>query len=124
MRRALLAFVVIALAAVACGDDDAATTTAVSTTQAPATALAAEPGVVISIENFAFSQPVTAAVGETVTIRNIDGVVHTWTSPQRLFASGDIAGSGEFTHVFEEAGTFAFFCERHPTMVGEITIEG
>lgn len=118
MRRGLAAFVLIGLVAAACGDDDAAPqTTAVATTAAAA-------GATITIENFAFSQPVTAVVGETVTVRNDDGVVHTWTSPQGTFDSGDIAGSGEFTFVFDTAGTYTFFCERHSTMAGEITVTG
>ena len=36
---------------------------------------------------------------------------------------GDLAdASSEFTHTFEEPGTYAYFCEVHPSMTGEIVV--
>jgi len=59
-----------------------------------------------------------------VTVRNLDATAHTWTSRIGLFNSGNIAGGAVFTHVFDTAGDYEFFCSIHPDMTGEITVTG
>jgi len=121
MRRILIPIAVLALTAAACGDDDAATTT----TAAPApTEAPAGDAAVITIADFDFGEPLTVSVGQTVTIVNEDGAPHTWTSVDGVFDSGRLAGGDEFTFVFEEPGTYDFFCEIHPSMTGTITVTG
>lgn len=78
----------------------------------------------ITIENFAFSGPETAAVGDTVTITNQDSVGHTWTAVDGEFDSGTVAEGETFDFTFEEAGEFDYFCSIHPQMEGTITVEG
>jgi plastocyanin len=82
----------------------------------------ASAGIVIS--GFSFGEPITVAVGETVTIRNEDAAAHTWTSDDGLFDSGTLAEGEEFTITFDEPGEFSFLCEFHPSMVGTITVTG
>ena len=42
-------------------------------------------------------------------------------SPQ--FQSATFSKDGTYTHTFDTAGTFAYFCEVHPSMVGSITVK-
>lgn len=82
------------------------------------------------------------STGDTVTWTNEDsGVHHTVTSgepagdtvpgvskgsaakPDGLF-DGDLADAGaSFTFTFEEAGTFSYFCNVHPSMTAEIVVK-
>jgi plastocyanin len=79
----------------------------------------------IVISGFSFGSPQTVAVGTTVTVTNDDGVGHTWTSVDDLWDSGTLATGDEFSHTFEEAGTFSFICKIHSgQMGGSITVEG
>ncbi len=78
----------------------------------------------ITIDNFDFSGAETAAVGDTVTITNEDGVAHTWTAVEGGFDSGTMAEGETFEFTFEEAGEFDYFCSIHPRMEGTITVEG
>lgn len=82
-------------------------------------------GALITIAGFAFSGASTVSVGEEVTIRNDDGVAHTWTANDTSFDSGTIAsGGGAFTYTFDEPGEYSYFCAIHPQMSGTITVEG
>ncbi len=78
----------------------------------------------ITIDDFDFSGAETAAVGDTVTITNEDGVAHTWTAVEGGFDSGTMAEGETFEFTFEEAGEFDYFCSIHPRMEGTITVEG
>ena len=78
----------------------------------------------IIISGFSFGEPITVAVGDTVTIRNDDSSAHTWTSDSDLFDSGSLAKGEEFTFTFEEPGEYSFYCEPHRSMVGTITVTG
>jgi plastocyanin len=110
------------------------TTTAAASTTAPAAASEStvaetpeEPVAVaaqISIKGFAFGEPLSVAVGDTVLVTNEDGAPHTWTAEEGAFDSGTIPGDGgTFEFTFEEAGTFPFFCKIHRSMRGTITVE-
>ncbi len=85
---------------------------------------AAEVAAEIVISGFSFGEPITVAVGETVTIRNDDAAGHTWTSDDGLFDSGTLGQGEEFTITFDEPGEYSFFCEFHPAMTGTITVTG
>jgi plastocyanin len=84
----------------------------------------------------AFSpNPVKASVGDTVTWTNDDTTIHTVTSGTgsadpnmgKVFDSSPglktlFAPKQTFTHVFTEAGTFPYFCQLHPTMMGTVEV--
>ena len=71
----------------------------------------------------------TVSVGTTVTWTNKDPVAHTATSgtpgnPTGTFSSGNLSQNGTFSHTFDTAGTFNYFCEIHPTqMTGQIVVQ-
>lgn len=67
--------------------------------------------------------------GATVTWTNKSNINHTVTSGNRgdadageLFDSGSIAPGGTFTHTFEDAGSYAYFCAFHSGMDAEVTV--
>ena len=82
----------------------------------------------------AFSpNPATVKVGDTVTWTNDDDQPHTVTygtgsddpNKGKAFDSGPsaLATQGKtFQHKFTEAGQYAYFCELHPTMVGNVVV--
>jgi len=79
----------------------------------------------ITIQDFAFGDPITVTAGQEVVVTNSDGVAHTWTSIDAVFDSRSIAGGGgSFTFSFDDAGEYAFFCTIHPTMTGAVTVTG
>jgi plastocyanin len=100
------------------GYDAGSDSTAPDTTVAVATAA-------ITIQDFAFGDPITVATGQEVVVTNSDGLAHTWTSTDAVFDSSSIAGGGgSFTFTFDEAGEYDFFCAIHPSMTGSITVTG
>ena len=63
----------------------------------------------------------TVAAGQTVTWTNNDQVIHTVTADSGsvdAFDSGDVAGGGTYTHTFQTAGTFGYFCRYHGSLTG------
>ena len=76
-----------------------------------------------------FSLPdVTIKVGTTIRWTNSDPAPHTSTSGRSgattgLWNSGTLNQSGSFSHTFDRAGTFAYFCGFHPSsMRATITV--
>lgn len=114
MQRTLLpAAVLLALALVAGCGDDAATTSASKATTA------------IRISNYLYSpDPSVVKAGTKVSISNADDAPHTVTDKGagRTFDSGTISGKRTRTVTFTEPGTYAYFCEFHPTMAGRVTV--
>jgi plastocyanin len=79
--------------------------------------------------------PVNAKVGDNVTWTNKDTTAHTVTSGKDLndpnkgkeFDSSPnfnplIVPQGTFSHKFEKAGEFAYFCSLHPNMIGTVIV--
>jgi len=73
----------------------------------------------------------TVPAGTTVTWQNEDAVFHTVTSgttngstgtPDGTFDSGDVQAGESFSHTFEDAGTFDYYCTPHPWMIGQVTV--
>ncbi|MGH2445719.1 MAG: cupredoxin domain-containing protein [Candidatus Limnocylindria bacterium] len=84
----------------------------------------------VEIANFAFAQPdLTVSAGTEVTFTNLDPAPHTVTAgtdaePMTdLFDSGLLEQGESFTFVFDEPGTYVYFCDRHPPMEGMVTVE-
>lgn len=66
---------------------------------------------------------VTLATGDTVEWLNKDGMSHTVTADDgSTFSSGPIGQGKSFRHVFAAPGSFGYFCEIHPDMVGTVIV--
>ena len=69
-------------------------------------------------------------VGGEVTWTNTDTAAHTATSgnptdgPDGAFDSSLFGPGKTFSHKFDEAGTFNYFCQVHPWMAGVVTVQG
>ena len=77
--------------------------------------------------------PVTIAMGGTVTWENVDNAAHTVTSgspvdgPDGVFDSSLIMAPMQgvvktFSHTFDDAGTYDYFCMVHPWMAGSVIV--
>jgi len=67
--------------------------------------------------------PVTIAVGGTVTWVNNDSTPHTSTADDNGWNSGSIAPGGQFSRTFGAAGTFPYHCTLHPNMIGTVRVQ-
>jgi len=72
---------------------------------------------------------VVITVGGTVTWENTDTAAHTSSSgtpaggPDGVFDSSLIMTGASFSHTFDSAGTFDYFCMVHPWMTGTVIVE-
>lgn len=82
----------------------------------------------VAIATFTFRPGTTTVVaGTTVTWSNGDDVLHTVTAGTPDSPAGgfdlELDGKGTTaTHEFATAGTFPYFCRRHPSMTGSVTV--
>lgn len=84
---------------------------------------AAAGGDAVKIIDFGFTPAsLTVKAGTTVTWANTGSATHTVTSDNGSFDSGNLAPSATFSHAFTTAGTFAYHCAIHHSMVGTITV--
>ena len=96
-------------------------TQAPATTQPPSTTTTRPPDILI--QNFTFQPPALhVAVGATVTVKNTDGVTHTWTDDSGGFDSGNLNQNQTFSHTYSAAGTFTYHCNIHRSMTGTVTV--
>lgn len=102
----------------ACAGDDDATDTG---SEEPAGG-----GDTVTIEQSRFSpDPLEVAAGTEVTFDNVDPFAHTVTSAEGSaveYDSGELTQDETFARTFDEAGTYAYFCEIHPTMRAEVIV--
>ena len=107
----------------------------------PAFAAHGEGGMSATVENAAGSSTpgcepdcfipstVVITVGGTVTWENTDTAAHTSSSgtptdgPDGVFDSSLIMAGGSYSHTFDTAGTFDYFCMVHPWMEGTVIVE-
>ena len=84
---------------------------------------AAADGKQVVVDNFSFS-PATAAVpvGTTVTWTNHDDIPHNVVSPEQKFKSPVLDTDETFSHTFDVAGTYKYYCSIHPRMTGQIVV--
>lgn len=77
----------------------------------------------VSVDNFSFA-PATATVpiGSTVTWTNRDDIPHTVVSTEQAFKSPVLDTDQQFSHRFETAGTYKYFCSIHPKMTGQVVV--
>jgi plastocyanin len=77
----------------------------------------------IAIDNFSFAPTRTAvAIGTTVVWSNRDDAPHNVVSIDRAFKSPVLDTGEQFSHRFDRAGTYKYFCALHPRMTGEIEV--
>ena len=67
--------------------------------------------------------PVTVAVGGTVTWTNTDSIANTSTANGGAWNSGTMAPGATFSMTFASAGSFPYHCSIHPGMVGTVTVQ-
>jgi plastocyanin len=77
----------------------------------------------VMVDNFSFT-PATAAVpvGTTVTWTNHDDIPHNVVSPDQKFKSPVLDTDEMFSHTFETAGTYKYYCSIHPRMTGQVVV--
>lgn len=81
-----------------------------------------------NIKNKAYApNKVKVQPGTKVTWTNSDTAVHTVSSgdgkkKDGAFESKIIGPKKTFSFTFDKAGTFNYYCELHPTMVGKVTV--
>ena len=61
------------------------------------------------------------AVGDKVTWKNYDPIVHTITAAGGVFDL-EIQPEETFSHVFTRAGTYPYYCLLHPRMAGAVVV--
>jgi len=95
-----------------------------------AAASAAAAGSDVTVQGFKFApQSLEVKVGTIVTWTNKDTALHVVASGTPSAKDGKFGGEvqpggGTFTFTFAQAGTFAYFCERHPTsMTGTVVVK-
>lgn len=80
-------------------------------------------GPAVPIYNASFAVPhLDVLAGDTVTWHNASLRAHNVLADDRSFASPRLLMDGMFDHRFEAPGTYAYFCQLHPTMRGDIAV--
>lgn len=110
---------------------EAATTAGTAATQANSASniMATGAEVQAEIKLFMFKpEPIDIQVGTTVVWTNQDNIGHSVTSgtaptADGKFDSGLFEQSQTFTRTFTEPGEYAYFCSRHPSMIGLIRVQ-
>jgi plastocyanin len=130
------ALVALVLIVAACGGGSGGASNAAKETSTSA----AHSATSVFIDTFMFSpKTLHVKVGDTVTWTNKDNILHTVTSGTREYEPGDSghvtathkdgmfdmqldgeSATGKFT--FTKAGTFHYFCNRHPGMEADIDV--
>jgi len=78
----------------------------------------------VVVDNFSFAPATTAvAVGTTITWPNRDDVPHNVVSTEKKFASPVLDTDEQFSHSFDAAGTYKYYCSIHPKMTGQVVVE-
>ena len=114
--------------AIACGGSDSPSPISPSPGPSPTPPGALSSSVAIpagasSLGNRAYTpDDLNVTVGTTVTWMNTDSVPHTSTSDATGWNSGTLAPGGQFSFVFQTAGTFPYHCTIHPGMIGTVVV--
>jgi amicyanin len=77
----------------------------------------------VGVDNFSFAPgAITVPVGTTVTWTNHDDIPHNVVSPEQKFKSPVLDTDQKFSHTFEAAGTYKYYCSIHPRMTGQVVV--
>ena len=123
---ALLAASCLALSIAACSTGSTASSS--PSMVAPSAAPSGAPADAITIKGFEFDPPrLTVKAGSIVTWTNEENSLHTVTSGapddrSGLFDSGEFDTGKTFEFTFSNTGTYAYFCDRHEFMRGEVVV--
>jgi len=80
-------------------------------------------GPAVPIHNASFAVPhLDVLAGETVTWHNASLRAHNVLADDRSFASPRLLMDGMYDHRFEAPGTYAYFCQLHPAMRGDVGV--
>ena len=66
---------------------------------------------------------ITVPVGTTITWTNKDIEEHTVTFKNGLLNMRLVTSTSFFSHTFTEPGTFEYYCDPHPEMVGKVIVK-
>ena len=104
-----------------------ATTTATATATTTATATPtppppAAPGSVNIIDNDYSPKDLAVAVGASVRFVNVGARKHTVTATDLSFDSGLMVTGDVYSRTFGTAGTYPYYCDLHPGMIGTVTV--
>lgn len=127
IRLSLAAVLVTALVTAAlgaCGSDSGSKSSSTTTAGADTTAKPAQTASsgAITIENFKFSpNPLSAKVGDSITVTNKDGTNHTMTADDESFDTKEFS-TGSKTITVVKAGTVGYHCHVHDYMKGVIQV--
>jgi plastocyanin len=79
----------------------------------------------VNISAFLFEPAaMTVNAGDSVTWLNTDGVPHTSTATTAHLWGGVMITGQTFTVGFDTPGTYSYYCEIHPAMIGQVTVVG
>jgi plastocyanin len=119
-----IVYVTLLLAAsVACGSSSPSTPTPTPTASGSSVSASIVAGSTTLTTTAYSPNPITVAVGGTVTWINNDVVAHTSTANGGAWNSGSIAPGGRFPMTFPTAGSFPYHCAIHPGMIGTVTVQ-
>ena len=99
--------------------------TSVTVTNAPGSSV---PGCEETADGCFIPNMVTIDIGGEVIWENNDTAAHTITSgtavegPSGVFDSSLVMAGSSFSHIFDAAGTFDYFCMVHPWMAGTVMV--
>ena len=99
--------------------------TSVTVTNAPGSSV---PGCEETADGCFIPSMVTIDIGGEVIWENNDTAAHTITSgtavegPSGVFDSSLVMAGSSFSHIFDAAGTFDYFCMVHPWMAGTVMV--
>src|SRR3954470_6368880 len=80
-------------------------------------------GAAVPIYNAAFAVPhIDVLAGDTVTWHNDSVRTHNVNADDGSFVSPRLFMSGTFGHRFDAPGTFAYYCQLHPSMRGDVAV--
>ena len=117
-----LACAVATLTLLGCGGSSKTGSPTTTGSSSTATTSVAGGGEMITIHNLAFSPtPLSAKVGDTVTVTNKDGFDHTFTADNGSFDTGPFS-SGSKTVKLATAGTIPYHCKIHTFMHGTLQV--
>ena len=91
---------------------------------APAASGKVEKGTIaVAIKGLAFPNGNRiVAVGTTIVWTNDDGAIHTVTSTDHSFGSGNLSKGQTFTHKFTSIGSYSYSCKIHSFMTASVTV--
>ena len=77
----------------------------------------------VSIDNFSFTPAtLTVKAGTKVTWTNRDDIPHTVVTADKKLKSTVLDTDDTFVTVFNEPGTYKYFCSIHPHMTGTVVV--